>query len=284
MGGFDTPTSDYIYVDENLRNMLPATNDAGCAVLNRNFDGWRSYIESNLILRSALGGRRYEKKPEKTLYKLCRKHARKHGRDTKATTTIMLTHPFYLQLSHMYMVDKHEGKRKEADAYLDSLMGFLEDTHSRPDTNIVACETVHHYAAATSLLLEKGLIDRVIFTQYDNGTPVKMGDLNRYRRHDIFFGGGYNKRCLTHTVDAMQLAASPGLYEELRDFILNNETHEPLSMWGIRELSIGSPADGKSLRVECINGLHPDSMITLDELYSHLDQKDQWIYGKPGQL
>jgi hypothetical protein len=147
----------------------------------------------------------------------------------------------------------NNGIRKEAGEYLETLLKFLNLNRDRSKVGIVALETVHHYAAATSLLVEKGLIDQVIFTVYDNGCPLKKDELRKYEKDEIFFGGGYNKRCLSTSIREMKARSSSR------------------RIWAIKELVINSPRDySNTLRTKKVDELSLSRMIKLEDVVKKL--------------
>jgi len=208
--------------DNNLKDKLHATNDSDDIVLNSNFSDWNEHVSRNLNIRSATGGIRYERGSDKKLLDLCREHAQNYQTAKLGKNTIMLTHPFYLHLSHMDELG-NDNVRKEVGEYLNILLGFLNLRSDNSKAGVVVLETIHHYAAVTSLLLEKGLVDQVIFTLYDYGCPLDTDELRLYGRDEIFFGGGYNQRCLTESIRKMKKKISSG------------------DIWAIEELMLNSP-------------------------------------------
>jgi hypothetical protein len=204
--------------DPKLRTALPANNDSD-VVLNRNFRQWAGYLEENLNKRLPVDGHSYQFDSAKILLEECRKHVVAHKRNATGENIIMLTHPFYLQLSHMHHL-ANDNVRAESDAYVNKLMGLLQMKRDTSSVEIVAVETLHHYAAATSLLLEKGLIDDVVFTEYDSGSALDDLELTRFRYHSVYFGGGYNKRCLSSAIDNLHEVASPVEISAIRDIVL----------------------------------------------------------------
>jgi hypothetical protein len=119
----------------------------------------------------------------------------------------------------------------------------------KSNADIVVLETLHHYAAATSLLLEDGLIDKLIFTEFDNGHPIIKKELDEFSKKDvIYFGGGYNKHCLTHSII------------DIEDKISKNK------IWGIKDLIINSPQEHyKTLKTSKIEGIDNLRIISIED-------------------
>ncbi len=111
-----------MHYDPSLRYWLPANNNGG-VVLNRAFRKWEDCIATNLRTREPTGGERYEEGEDARLLSLCREHAAAYQRPAEGRNTVMLTHPFYLHLSHRDRLDK--AQEREADVYLGNLLGFL---------------------------------------------------------------------------------------------------------------------------------------------------------------
>ncbi len=248
------------HYDPNLRYKLPTNNNRSKIVLNREFKIYSRHIEENLKNRIT-ESETYRSGRDKKLLELCVEHAMDYQKPTDCTNTVMLTHPFYMHLSHMYAIN-NESLHEQADKYLDTLLYLLNLDRDGSDVNFVVLDTLHNYAAATSLLMEKGLIDRVIFTYYDNGQPLDSEELIPYSDNVIYFGGGYNERCLTISIDKMQYYISDG------------------ELWGIEELVINSPLDicsedGERLEAKKVRGLDSKNMVKLEKLIEILGLKEK---------
>src|SRR6056297_2444838 len=187
-----------VKVYENLKNNLTNFNSV---IFNSNFKKWEEHINENIKERSPSGGNRYEKGIDKKIFNTCKKHYKKFKNTRNSENVMMVTHPFYLHLSHLYkrFSEKKEIK-KQAKEYLDTLFYVFDLNNKKNKINIVALETVHHYAYLTSTLLEKGLINDIIFTKYDSGAPLKTSRFDEFKKNRIFFAGGYNERCLSNSI------------------------------------------------------------------------------------
>ncbi len=222
-----------------LEDRLPANNKE--PVMNKEFKKW----EKNILV--GLRGARSkspEDMPDKQLYKICREHAENYRQEKDTESTVMLTHPFYLHLSHEDLINKYV-LGKEADEYLENLMELVEN-----NDNIVVLDTIHHYAAATSLLVENGIIDRVIFTENDDGKPHKMSELKDYSDKQIYFGGCYNEDCLNEAIRNMKEVKLDygGSFEDIM---------------AIKELVLNHPNIGR-LKPEYITGV--DKSVSLENV------------------
>ena len=238
--------------NNNLKYKLPANNDSSEVVLNSFFSEWTDHITKNVIYPDKDANMRYKDGSDKELLVLCENHAMKYKQPKVGENTIMLTHPLYLYLTHMNKI-QNEGIRKEADEYLDNLLGLLNLYRDSPKVNVVLLESIHHYAAATSLLVENGLIDRVIFTLYQRGDLLDTDEFTEFERDNIFWAGGYNELCLTTAIQDM------------------TDKTSSKKMWAIEELVLNSPkVYDISLRTSEVLGLSSSKMIKLQEVIRRL--------------
>lgn len=242
-------SNDY---NNNLKYKLPANNDSSEVVLNSNFSEWTNHITKNVIYPDKDANKRYEEGSDKELLVLCKNHAMKYQQPKGGENTIMLTHPLYLHLTHMNKI-QNERVRKEVDDYLDNLLGLLNLYHDSPKVNVVLLETIHHYAAATSLLVENGFIDRVIFTLYQRGELLDTDEFTEFEGDNIFWAGGYNDLCLTTSIQDMTDKTSSE------------------KIWAIDELVLNSPLMYDiSLRTSEVLGLSSSKMIKLEGVIRRL--------------
>lgn len=208
------------YYDLQLRNIFPANNDKSDVVLNNYFEEWTDHIEKNLITRFPSGGNNYESGKDKELLNLCNEHVAEYGSNIESDNVITLTHPFYMHLTHMeYVTDR---TKKDAKKYLNNLSAILNSELSPDCTGFVVFETIHHYAALTSLLLESGLIEKVIFTEYSGGKMLDFEEINFLKEKEIFAGGGYNGLCFTSSFKTiLDIVDSEKQVHAISDLILN---------------------------------------------------------------
>jgi len=178
--------------------LAPTNNRRGGTLFNRDFKKWEDHIEDNLTseTRGNNFDRRYSNDgTQKELLKVAREHATSYAKPTNTPIWITLTHPLYMFLTHADELTTPELK-EDAQEYLDSLIKLLTARIPRDRASIVLLETLHHYAAATSRLLEQGLVDGVIFTEYDYGRVLENSDLCSTQGQTYFSGGAYNGKCL----------------------------------------------------------------------------------------
>ena len=217
-----------LYYDPGLGMRLNSNSCKTGAVFNRTFEGWSSTVESGLM-----GGSKELKYVghHKRLLKKCQRHAKSYATAKDTDNVLMMVHPFYMYLSHMNHLKG--SQHKEAEDYLNNLFDLLARL-PREKTSPVILETAHHYASTTSLLLEQGMIDDVIFTLPHQGYPVNDKDLKRYKGKTIFIAGGYNGnysgsfqqiRCLDQSIWALKEHASRKNKDNplilIRELILN---------------------------------------------------------------
>lgn len=241
------------HYDPHLKDKFPGVNSTSGIVLNSSFEKWANHIIEHLKTRDDGGDAEYKSDPCKRLLAVCEDHAKRFRRPISAPLIVALTHPFYLHLSHWNEI---KGRKNVIGVkeYLNTLLHFLQSYPDRSKVSIVTFETVHHYAAATSLLLEQRLIDRVIFTQYDCGYPLRMDGLRDFRKKNFYWGGGYNGLCLENSIDRM----SSLVPEE--------------KMFGISDLVLNSPFDsGLITKPNIIHGINDHRVITLDSVMREIN-------------
>lgn len=249
------------YFNPEPGNMLADVFNLGFAptgpVLNERFKEWRSHIEKNLLDRTPECGEDYSVDPDKSLFEECKNHAGEYQTGCTYEDAIMLVHPLYLYLSHWHEL-KNDRQKSEAKRYLKNLTRLLRVAMDY-EVSTLLIETVHHYAAATSLFVERGMIGKVVFTRYDAGIPINETELKRFEEDTIFFGGGYNGRCLTGTVGIM-------FKEGARDMFL------------ITDVSLNSPKDSENLNPEATAYLNQERVISLEEAINRMNPKTSKVW------
>lgn len=202
-------------------------------LFNPQFERWREHIDFCLEKRNYNANKReqrrhifqkirdvdikrYRMEPAKSLYDACMTHARLHSNSLDKPKTIHLTHPFYLSLSHTKYL-KNRNVNEEAKANVSETIDLL--TSPNKQANIVLAETVHHYAALTSLLLEQNVIDRVYFTEFDTGEPMNAANLYLFSDKDIYATGSYNGRCFQESLKAFDKTI--GAPKIIKETVLN---------------------------------------------------------------
>ncbi len=253
-----------LHYDPKLKDRFPANNSSSDIVLNERFAEWNGHIEENLISKNRFLNPipKYETEEATELLRVCQEHVKENKRPIEADIVIILGHPLYLLLTHMDRV-KTPLIRKEVDEYTNKLFTLLGKTPPHDRVGLVILETLHHYAAATSLLLELGLIDKVIFTLYDEGIPLDSSELEEFNDKVIFVGGNYNKRCLEYSI------------KEIKKIVNSEE-----QIWAIYDLILNAPKkNSKTLKPKRIytgskystDRYFPDTrVISLNEVMKRL--------------
>jgi len=239
------------HYDEQLRERLQTNNGAGTILLNKRFSRWTQTIEQSLRNRRGVG-KTYGSRADRALLDICRAHAEEFEQPINGECVVMITHPFYLHLSHMMYV-RETPAEQEANKYLDNLLGFLNSCRDNPNVRVAVLEAIHAYAAVTSLMLEQGLIDRVVLTEYDKGYPLREGELPVFSEKPGFIGGGYNTRCLSHSTRAIENAGWSG------------------ELWAIKDLTLNSPLDATKLTPSNIPPIPESRVIDLETAMSKIE-------------
>lgn len=237
------------FYDASLRNKLNSNGknsqinnnsrdyDIENVVINHEFSKWEDTIKYNLDPRNEVKKQEYTSDADLDLLKEVKEHVKAYNKPIEADNAIVLTHPFYLHLSNMNRVKTGEV-RKEANEYLNKLLQLFDMKLPKEKVSIVALETLHHYAAATSLLAESGMIDRVIITGAHCGCPVDDAghliddpDYYPYRANEkeldelsgkrIFVGGAYNHKCLMVSNGFIGKQARANDFWAIHDLIIN---------------------------------------------------------------
>lgn len=197
----------------NLRDILPAnTPKKESILLNKHFLPWRKHIayylknrdlekiaadhRSSLITKRDI--LRYRENPWKELYEECQRHAEEHNKtELNSEAVLVLVHPLYLFLTHWNALKNEQ--MSEAERYLQTFKRVIKDTPSAKLAKVVL-DTTDHYAAATSSLLEEGLIDQVILTEFDTGRVMDKKKLKKLSDREVYVSGGYNHHCLSSSL------------------------------------------------------------------------------------
>jgi len=234
------------FYDASLRNRLNSNNNSQCntlpgniesIVINPEFSRWEEDIRYNLDPANDIDEESYTSEKDLALFKEVKKHIKAFTKPINAENIISLTHLFYLHLSNMNLV-RTEQIKNDANEYLNNALWLFGMNLPKDKVNIVAQETLHHYAAATSLFVESGVIDYVILTGAHSGCPVDGAghliddpDYYPYRANDkeldvlsgkrIFSGGAYNHNCLMVNNGFVGKKARTNDFWVIHDLIIN---------------------------------------------------------------
>ncbi|HLE06467.1 MAG TPA: hypothetical protein VI790_03875 [Candidatus Nanoarchaeia archaeon] len=229
-----------------IKDLIQTNNEI---TINKEFEDITDYLKECIKERESQGNERYRKEEDKKLLKKCEEHIKKFETRIKTNKIIILTHPLYLHLSHFNFL-KNETTKKEANDYTQKLIKLLSE-RDKEKTGLIILETLHHYAATTSLLLEQGLIDKAIITEYDAGTPLNEYLLEEFFDKTIYIGGGYNEKCLKASMRSILRMKMPNEHE----------------VYAVKDLIIDSPFEyPQSIKPRRIDGIHQTQVITLDEM------------------
>lgn len=150
--------------------------------------------------------RRYRKGDYRRVYAAARAHAQRHAREVVAPRVAVAVHPLWLSLTDGELLQGLAQQRSEIE-YLGRLEALLRG-RDPSKTGIVLCETAHHYAAATHRLLEQGLADQVLFTEFGKGKLMEPDSLGILDGKKSYVCGGYNGKCLFSV--ARDILLAPG--------------------------------------------------------------------------
>ncbi|MBS3169896.1 hypothetical protein J4210_05410 [Candidatus Woesearchaeota archaeon] len=222
-----------------LGEILRGTNGGSKVVLNQHFVDWQERIEDHLKFRRRDKRYYHDDDNETALFRYAQEHQDHYGKALSGQEALVLIHPLYLPLSHPYLL-KEKKHQTEAEDYLHTLLQFLQKRKQKEDKDVgvILFDTLYHYTAASSLLLEQGLVDVVLFTLYDEGALYRNEDIHSLNRKTVFAGGAYNGKCFSAGIGALW-----GVVDKS-------------SLWTIPEIILDSPqklSASQSLRANWIN-------------------------------
>lgn len=171
-------------------------------------------------------------KVSRELLDVCNAHVEESTKikESNPEAYLVLVHPFYLHLSHEHYLE--DRTRKQAIEYTNRLGLVLNSRLDRERLGIIVLDDIHHYAAATSLLLEQGRVDRVIFTKCDSGYILNKGDLDFMADKEIYLGGLYSgtRRAVQAVASQLNLVTSPEQVLQINGLMLSSPQNNPLSL------------------------------------------------------
>lgn len=231
-----------------VHNLLNQNN--GRIVVNKEFAKWQGEIERRIWFPDTCRDD-YSDSTGAEIFKVAKEHVKTYRKLTNAPAWITLTHPLYVFLTHGEELKK-EIIIDDANKYASNLMDLLTAGIPREKANIILIETAYHYAAATSRMLEQGLVDDVFFTLHDSGYMMNTEEFSTNPTY--FCAGSYSNLCFRQTLKE----------------IMERVEHDRVNV--ISGLVIETP--------KSVNGLFPESIkladnthvnsITLKELYQKL--------------
>jgi len=176
------------YCPEIGRNA--GVSNAGPIFNKDNFGSWQEYLTNENNWNEP----DYDSSKGKEFLEQCKEHRKQFAKPKDTKHVITLVHPLYTWLEEYNTLSKPQ--LRDLQAYTEELTSLLEAPLDRSRVEIVALETTYHYAAMTSLLLEAGKIDDVIFTENDMGLFLRDEGKKRFHKREALLGGGYLGRCL----------------------------------------------------------------------------------------
>ncbi len=204
-----------------LKELLGGNNPHSDVALNRHFADWQTAIEGNLKVRCGWKRNYDYDEEEKALFRYAREHREHFQQRITADEVLVLVHPLYLPLTHMHHL-KTDQQREEVNTYLGQLLDILDRIKQKQQQQVVILETLYHYAAATSLLLENGLVNGTVFTQYDRGKLHPTDNLETVRQRKLFVGGAYNDSCFSKGLEEIGTVTSGENIMVIPEFIFDH--------------------------------------------------------------
>lgn len=162
--------------------------------------------------------------PDEKILQACQQHAQEYTNQKQQNTknTLIFVHPFYLPLSKSNWLLYPELK-EDWNKITKSFTTLLQQNKKEKFANTILVETAHHYASLSSLLVEEGYIDKVLFTKFDSGDCLQQRAFENINNKNIFFSGGFVRNCLKNVLYQVQLQSKNstifGIKENLIDLI-----------------------------------------------------------------
>ncbi len=204
-----------------LKELLGGNNPDSNVALNRHFADWQTPIEGNIKVRCNWKTNYDSDEEEKALFRYAQEHREHFQQRITTDEVLVLVHPLYLPLTHMYHL-KTDQQQEEVNTYLRQLLDILDRIKQKQQQQVVILETLYHYAAATSLLLENGLASGIVFTLYDRGKLHSTDNLETVRQKKLFVGGAYNDCCLTKGLEEIEKVTSGENIKVIPEFIFDH--------------------------------------------------------------
>lgn len=219
--------------------------------INPTFCDSADYINES-ILDSSDKSRYYNNGLDVQLMKDVREHAKEFNKETDAKSWVTLIHPFYMFTIHYGTLVSH--LKENCQKYSNNLVKLLTAGLDRDKINLVLIEMPEIYAATTSLLLEEGLIDKVLFTERGYGNLLDNNFLNIPNRN-YFIGGGYNRRCVTSFIKNHLNKNRGNVYPIFG--LLTNPTNDSGDFF---------PRNIEEYRIDAIYKMNVNKTLNLDEV------------------
>lgn len=212
-------------IDPDLREKIGIQSDSNF-LLNPHFAKYHDHIKFDLKHRKTrkndykVNEICYSSDVEFELIEDAINHIQANKKPLTSNNILILTHPFYMSLIHYQHITKY--LEEDYDFYINNLMNLIR---GEKDLDIIVFETAQHYSTITSQLLEQGLVNDVLLTEYDYGHLIKSSDLKygkennidnniiNISNYNIYHAGGYENACLTGVIEEVQEATSKNIHE-----------------------------------------------------------------------
>ena len=143
---------------------------------------------------------------------LCIQHAANGALGEIGKVNLVAVHPYHSQLGP----NSNKPKRNE----IATLEHLLQEVDSKAVRRILFDSYVD-YGKKSHELVDKGLIDKVIFTFNDSGVPLFWRQLQGFADSKLnYFGGSYGGKCLGTATAYIRLSALSSRIIPIRDAIL----------------------------------------------------------------
>lgn len=142
-----------------------------------------------------------EKRENSNLRQAATDHLNRFRRPRRDTYSIILVHPF-CQEQQIAKTILGKEKRPLYENHSKRLGRFLLQQASQAEKpNIIVCESHIAYAENIHEFVETGVVDDVIFTNHNEGTPFTLyrdrrPDTIGLEKHNVYFAGGYFRKVL----------------------------------------------------------------------------------------
>lgn len=194
--------------DKRVSKVIPK-NSSDDFVLNKKFVGHKEKVRDLIYSSSDCYS-----ESDSLCIDLAMKHYSQNSSGRKDDDVVVLVHPFYPSFAHYDRIIEDPLKNQEYEKYMFNLNKFLKENKR----DLVLFETVQHYLAFTSRLVEEGLVSEVIFTEKDYGYPYSKDEFNKIDFERASVGGVYGGHCL--------------------DSALNRLEFKDVDIFGIKDLSL----------------------------------------------
>jgi uncharacterized protein with GYD domain len=109
---------------------------------------------------------------------------------------LFLVHPMYAWTRDTQYKRFNEEMQRQAQTYMNKLNTLLHLFSERDDVSIVLVEDPTAYLGATRVLHERGIVDKVYFTEFDCGELLYIDEYTDLETcTTLYFGGMYTKSC-----------------------------------------------------------------------------------------